>query len=266
LSALKITRLAMFDGMELKEATFRQRAFPEHFHESYSIAIIEQGTERLCYGPKEIIGHAHAVLVANPHEVHAHGFFDEDACRYRALYIPVELVRHVCAQHSLWKGRSVWFRQGVIDDACLFQAIRDFHLDAATAKAGHLYRIIRYMITHYAIEKPETDFRPSADIADAAHFLIAHLADKLGMEAVARRHDMDKFKFIRAFRRQTGLTPVSYLLLHRIDKAKQLIAGAMPLVEVALETGFYDQSHFIHYFKMYVGIAPLEYRQSLSLR
>jgi transcriptional regulator GlxA family with amidase domain len=86
------------------------------------------------------------------------------------------------------------------------------------------------------------------------------------MEAVALRHGMDKFRFIRAFRRQTGLTPVSYLLLHRIDKAKQLIATAMPLVEVALETGFYDQSHFIHCFKKYVGIAPLAYRQSLSLR
>jgi AraC-like DNA-binding protein len=266
LSALKITRLAMFDGMELKEATFCRRAFPDHFHESYSIAIIEQGTERLCYGPKEIIGHAHAVLVANPYEVHAHGFFDRDACTYRALYVPVELVRYVCAQHGLWKDKPVWFRQGVIDDARLFQALRDFHLDAAAAKAGHLYGIIRHMVAHYAVEKPETDFRPSAAITDAAYFLKARLSDKLGMEAVALRHGMDKFRFIRAFRRQTGLTPVSYLLLHRIDKAKQLIATAMPLVEVALETGFYDQSHFIHCFKKYVGIAPLAYRQSLSLR
>lgn len=264
MAELKITKLNMFDGMELKEASFSGRSFPDHYHETYSLAIIEQGIERLCYGKKEVLGHAHSVLIANPYEIHAHGFFDKDVCKYRAVYIPVELMMHIQQFYGLKNNKMISFPQQVLDDIYLFFKVRDFHTNLTTNKESILYEICAYLLRKYAIEKPETHFIPLGIMTDAAAFFKDHLPAKLNIEHTASRYGMDKFKFIRAFKKQTGLTPVSYLLLHRINKAKQLINTNMPLVEVALETGFYDQSHFIHYFKKYVGISPLVYKNSIT--
>lgn len=260
---LKITRLSLFDGMELKEASYSELAFPEHFHDSYSIAIIEQGIERLFYDKKEVTGHANTVLIANPYDIHAHAFFDNDLCKYRALYMPVELVKKIQQHYGLNQQKDIWFPQEVFDDIYLYQKIKNFHLNAAMSQAGKLYEIVCYLIVKYAAPKPDPSFKGIAVIEDAAGILRQKLYETADIGTIALRSGMDKFKFIRSFKKQMGLSPGSYQMLHRINKSKQLITTPMPLVEVALETGFYDQSHFIHYFKKYIGITPLEYRKSV---
>ena len=37
------------------------------------------------------------------------------------------------------------------------------------------------------------------------------------------------------------------------------------LAELAIETGFFDQSHFIRYFKKIVGLTPSDYKKSFKI-
>src|SRR4051812_17931201 len=124
---IKTTRLAMFDGLELKEARFQKRSFPPHFHDSYSLGIIEQGIERLFYGDKEVIAHAHTVTIINPYDIHANSYFDDDSWKYRAIYISKEVMQHVQSATGLFRGMDVWFPQQLIDDAYLYNLILHFH-------------------------------------------------------------------------------------------------------------------------------------------
>jgi transcriptional regulator GlxA family with amidase domain len=39
----------------------------------------------------------------------------------------------------------------------------------------------------------------------------------------------------------------------------------IPLLEIAINAGFYDQSHFSNCFKKYVGLAPDKYRQVCNI-
>jgi AraC-like DNA-binding protein len=50
----------------------------------------------------------------------------------------------------------------------------------------------------------------------------------------------------------------------RVEQAKRLLAAGQPLVEVALESGFYDQSNFSHYFQAYTGLTPGSYQASCN--
>ncbi|MBK8724312.1 MAG: AraC family transcriptional regulator [Saprospiraceae bacterium] len=43
-----------------------------------------------------------------------------------------------------------------------------------------------------------------------------------------------------------------------------MIQQKMPLVEVALECGFYDQSSFTKFFNKYYGISPYNYSKTTS--
>lgn len=72
----------------------------------------------------------------------------------------------------------------------------------------------------------------------------------------------DRFGFIRRFRREMGATPHQYILRSKVRRAKDLLAQPLPITSVALEAGFYDQSHFDRHFKKVVGLTPRDYRKA----
>lgn len=73
-----------------------------------------------------------------------------------------------------------------------------------------------------------------------------------------------KYNFIRRFKGRTGLTPHQFQIQNRIRKAQKLLEKFSMTTEVALTTGFYDQSHFIRNFKKIVKMTPVEYQSSIN--
>ncbi len=68
--------------------------------------------------------------------------------------------------------------------------------------------------------------------------------------------------FTRIFKRQTGRTPISYLIHLRIDRAKELLAGSHEKAsDIALSVGFSNQQRFNETFKKITGMTPIEYRK-----
>jgi len=47
----------------------------------------------------------------------------------------------------------------------------------------------------------------------------------------------------------------------RVNKAKYLLEKGVPPIEVAMQTGFSDQSHFTNSFNMFIGLTPGVYRE-----
>ncbi len=75
--------------------------------------------------------------------------------------------------------------------------------------------------------------------------------------------------FRKLFREETGITPVTYLTKLRIDYAKKLLSAKstppIPLSQIALYAGFYDQRYFARLFKKYTGWTPAEYRKRMEV-
>ncbi len=69
-------------------------------------------------------------------------------------------------------------------------------------------------------------------------------------------------RFERLFRQQTGMAPNKFKMLWRIKQARYLIKTRpqLPLTEVALQCGYFDQAHFNHQFRAVAGVTPGEYR------
>ncbi|TDG05757.1 AraC family transcriptional regulator [Paracraurococcus ruber] len=89
----------------------------------------------------------------------------------------------------------------------------------------------------------------------------ANLATDLPLSDLAAAAGLSRFHFARAFRAETGETPHGYISRRRCDLAKRLIlAGGLPLSEVALRCGFASQAHFTHAFARIVGTTPGRWR------
>lgn len=72
-------------------------------------------------------------------------------------------------------------------------------------------------------------------------------------------------QFNRIFRNLTGQSPRQYLLHHKVETAKDLLARTdLPLSEIAYQSGFYDASDFGKRFREIESITPRQYRMKLQ--
>jgi transcriptional regulator GlxA family with amidase domain len=93
--------------------------------------------------------------------------------------------------------------------------------------------------------------------------LEASIEGDLTLNAIAAECQLSTSHFSRAFRRSTGYPPHRWLLRHRIDIAKSLMKDRrQPLSQIALATGFADQSHFTRAFTSQIGTSPGVWRRN----
>jgi AraC family transcriptional regulator len=70
------------------------------------------------------------------------------------------------------------------------------------------------------------------------------------------------YDFARQFKPATGLPPHQYVILRRVERAKQLLqtGGGFSLAKAAARAGFSNQNQFTHHFKRVVGLTPGQFR------
>jgi transcriptional regulator GlxA family with amidase domain len=84
----------------------------------------------------------------------------------------------------------------------------------------------------------------------------------LALAAAAKACRLSTRHFSRAFKAATGVTPSYRHMIVRLAMAEQLMLSSdLPLVTIAVECGFVDQSHFTRAFKGHRGVAPSAWRR-----
>jgi AraC-like DNA-binding protein len=91
----------------------------------------------------------------------------------------------------------------------------------------------------------------------------AHLGEKIKLESLAALCRISRFLFLRRFAKRAGITPHAWLLRLRLERSCQLLGSKTSRVsDVALDVGFYDQSHFDRAFKRAYGVTASGYCMS----
>jgi AraC family transcriptional regulator len=84
-----------------------------------------------------------------------------------------------------------------------------------------------------------------------------NLADDLSLSELAAVAGMSPHYFAEMFRKSTGHAPHRYVLLQRIERAKLgLCDTRCSVLEVGLDAGFQNLSHFARMFRKFVGTSP----------
>jgi AraC-like DNA-binding protein len=90
-------------------------------------------------------------------------------------------------------------------------------------------------------------------------------AQPLDVAQVAAAAHMSESHFARAFRREYGEPPGTYLMTRRIERAKTLLrTTGMPVTEICLEVGFRSLGSFSARFAEVVGMPPSDYRRTVG--
>jgi len=265
-----MTRVRVFETVELLRARYTRQRFAPHAHDEYVFGVVEHGAARTVFRGGEDVHAVGSVITFAPGEVHTGAPATNDGWSYRMLYPGESLVRFV-TREATGRDFAPTFATSFVVDPSLSDRLRATHVvlesdaDGLQKECALLETLGELVIRH--ADKGDRDTvlpaaRSTAALRRVRDLLEAEYARTVTISELAREAGLSTFHLIRVFRASFGLPPYKYLEQVRIQQARRLIRHGFPLTHVVHATGFSDQSHLTRYFKRIVGVTPGSYARA----
>ncbi|MBB6638430.1 AraC family transcriptional regulator [Cohnella thailandensis] len=254
--------------LEAKRCEANELAYRKHFHEEYSIGLIYEGaTNAWCEGRSFRVETGN-VISFPPHMLHACQPEPGADWKYKMLFIRREwlegLERNELARLRIpfllgdaKRARVSLHFEGTMN---ALENRRD-PLEVESTLIELIQEVARRDEEDQAHgERLGQDLRTAKRIKE---YIQDRFAERITLEELERETGISRFHLIRLFKRDVHLPPHAYQNLLRVNHAKSELAKRRPIAEIALECGFYDQSHFARTFSRIVGASPRSYSLSL---
>lgn len=102
-----------------------------------------------------------------------------------------------------------------------------------------------------------------ARVQKTVELMRANLDKELRLPGIAQAVNLSVWRLCHIFSSHFGISPIHYLRLLRMEKAKHLLETSfLSVKEIAHRAGLNDESHFVRDFKMIYGVTPSCYRNS----
>jgi AraC family transcriptional regulator len=250
-------------SVSLLTPTLRAEDVPLHTHENASLVVVlsgsyltsADGAGPVCSGPTLIFNpagttHRDSFLLANGH--------------FLAISISDQSLRVAMDWAALPTAATAFVSGGGVNTA-----LRVVQQCAAPGLAS--YSTMEAMCWELLSTMSGVNLWPAKDqsstpswIGRARDLLRDRCSDSLQITEMAQQLGVHPVYFARAFRQVFRCTPGEYRMRCRLREAMALMRNAaLPLSDIALRAGFFDQSHFSTSFREHFGIPPQAYRRRL---
>lgn len=287
-------RSPLLPGADMLTAEYREHEFAPHWHEAYTVPVIEAGAEAYAYQGEQYVAEAGTVPIINPGEVHTGSRAMEVGWRYRVFYIPVEFIQQLAGDIASAPQPMPWFPAGALRDSDVAARIARAHrlleglvdlssgadlpgdpprggdgfnrdrvpldlpgIDPLAAEMA-LFDAMSTLIVRHALSHPEAR-RPPPDpprVALMKERLAADLTEPLSLSALAADVGLSPFHSARLFTQATRMPPHAWRNQLRLQRALAPLREGAPVADVAAACGFTDQSHFTRHFRRMFGVPP----------
>ncbi|MEK1890166.1 MAG: AraC family transcriptional regulator [Phyllobacterium sp.] len=244
-------------GLERIEARFAADGYDLHRHDTYAIGLTLHGVQSFWYRGMRRYSLPGNVIVLHPDELHDGSAGTEEGLRYRMLYLEPSLVLDSLGD----VGSLPFVSNPVFADpaiaAILSTALGNLDEELDELLVDDVISRLTQGLARLARQAVKPVDRPAArQVALVRDYLEAHalrLVKSHELEAVS---GLDRYTLSRHFRALYATSPHRFLLMRRLKRARDMIGMGEPLAEIAVETGFSDQSHLNRQFKKAFGLTP----------
>lgn len=258
----KFWREVRYGDLECLTALFRTHVYERHTHETYVIGSIVAGCERFEVNGVQYAARAGDLCVLNPDVVHD-GRPDGQGYAYRMIYPSVDLVNELAADLTGHTTRGTLTFGGPIEhdpqlSAAFVAAHRAMEKKDATLEADEaMVQVLGQILTRYAqLADSQKPARERRAVSQVREFLAENVTENVDLITLSAISGLSRSHLIRAFKRETGLTPHAFLIDRRVRLARKLLLNGLTPVNVAASAGFADQAHMTRAFKARIGITP----------
>jgi AraC family transcriptional regulator len=187
-----------------------------------------------------------------------------------ALYIPQELIGAMADEHRKVDVRAPERILGRPGKDPVIQGIGHCMLPIMQEYSPLRQPFVDYLLmslgSHLLHNYGETQ-RPAAALPirglapwqerRAKELMQANLQDKVSLDLLAKSCRLSSSAFAKGFKESTGTTPYQWFISRRVEYAMQLMCDEkLSLMDIGLQAGFADQSHFTRVFAEKIGMSP----------
>ncbi|RKP58169.1 helix-turn-helix domain-containing protein [Cohnella endophytica] len=124
--------------------------------------------------------------------------------------------------------------------------------------------LIQFLLGKMELVKAQQNQSIRKEIVAAQRYVMMHLNEKISMEELAIKLELNPSHFSRIFKKETGETFVEFVTNRKMERARELLDQSDKSVEViAEELGFDNSSYFFKLFRGFMGMTPTEYRKRI---
>jgi len=107
---------------------------------------------------------------------------------------------------------------------------------------------------------------PRHKVRRVIEYIMENLGGNPTLERMAAVVNFSPYHFARQFKAATGLAPHQFVIARRIERAQDLLRTnrQLDLAQVAVLSGFANQSHFSLHFKRIAGVTPRRFRENAN--
>ncbi len=253
-------KFTFFDEISVLSVENSNHEFPIHSHETFCISVITKGT----FGENELMAASGTILISHPDELHFNSLVNNNLYDMKTFFINKDVLTYSSG------SKDICFANKIIDSPKLYNYFNQLPvLENRESNDSSFEKIMQNglneLVNNHGCSSPYEPTIFDSALAEVKLYILEHIDEKITLLNLARIVNMDKYKFIRWFKKNAGLTPFEFIIMTRIELAKKMINNGKPIINVALDSGFYDQSNFSNYFKRFVGISPKKYSTSYNI-
>jgi AraC family transcriptional regulator len=124
-----------------------------------------------------------------------------------------------------------------------------------------------YLLKRYAVRRftpvAHKGGLPGYRLKRVLDYIAASLEENISLAQLSRIAGMSPHYFSELFKQSTGRAPHAYVLVQRIERAKQRLCDPKcSIIDAGLDSGFENPSHFARVFRRLVGTTPSRFRAS----
>jgi AraC-like DNA-binding protein len=253
------------DDILLFKGHFDTYEYDKHAHEEYTISLIHDGNMK-----GFLNGFSHnfsqsTVLTINPDEIHACKTNSDLGYTYNSIYFRASFLNDIANEHGI--RTPLYFKKNTLNDKGLYQklsalvALNEIGISSKIEFESVLIDVLEQMfqLNHFQRNVLFANNKERL-ISRAKEFINDNYALDLRLEDIAKELNISKYHFLRIFKSYTHISPHSYLMNRRIEKAKIFLQKGTSIINTAYDCGFNDQSHLHRRFKAIMGITPKQYQ------
>lgn len=238
----------------------------DHSHPGYSFILAFDSNTAIAADGRTICSEPGKVMAIEPGAGH-HELMRDDPPRYVAIFIDREHFEAQLASYGEY-APSTFHYCTFLPGPELIVLLRTFMDECEAGLPGReaLLAAMGLRISHSLIRAAlKVTARPSPggvrlEIHRAIQYLHDHFDERLTVADLANVAGISPPHFTRLFRRETGQSPLNYLIRVRIQRSRMLLrAGTDTVTSVALKCGFATPSHFTDCFRKQCGVSPSDY-------
>ena len=255
--------------VETRRSCFSRTCYKSHSHPTFSIGAIDEGNSvfHSSFATAQKIS-AGTLVIVPAHIEHSCNPLPDQAWSYQMLHLDISWLNqwYTEFQKEGFDLNLPQHRPLIIKDETLYQAFSDMNETLfdpqkliLEKEQSLIYCLTQLLLPHFVLEEIQKTQYLYEDFLNLIH-IIKSSERFISLEELAQQVDLSRYAIIRLFKANVGLTPHAFQINLKINQARAQLKQGIPLVELAVNLGFSDQSHFHKAFKAHTGITPRQYQ------